>query len=87
MALDCCQWPEEILEISKRNPDRQKPLDTYTSGLLSKKITLVIPHQKHRKNAGFSLIEVLVSVVLSGILLSSAFAAFQGILKSQVRLS
>lgn len=42
----------------------------------------------HRpKHAGFTLIEVLVSVVLSGILLSSAFAAFQGILRSQVRLS
>jgi len=39
------------------------------------------------KNAGFTLIEVLVSVVLSGIILTSAFAGFQGILKSQVRLS
>lgn len=42
---------------------------------------------KRSKHAGFTLIEVLVSVVLSGVLLSSAFAAFQGILKSQVRLS
>ncbi len=43
---------------------------------------------KHqRKNGGFTLIEVLVSVVLSSMILTSAFAAFQGILKSQVRLS
>lgn len=48
----------------------------------------MIAPQKHRqKNAGFTLIEVLVSVVLSGMLLSAAFASFHGILRSQVRLS
>jgi prepilin-type N-terminal cleavage/methylation domain-containing protein len=87
MALDSCQWSEMILEISPFNSDRKKSLYTLASGLLSKKIAFVIPLRIHRKNAGFSLIEVLVSVILSGMLLSSAFAAFQGIMKSQVRLS
>jgi prepilin-type N-terminal cleavage/methylation domain-containing protein len=87
MALDRGQWSEEVLEISSLYPDRQKSLDTHTGGLLSKKIIPLITRLKHHKNAGFTLIEVLVSVVLSGILLSSAFAAFQGILKSQIRLS
>lgn len=87
MALDRGQWPEEVLEISSLYPDRQKSLDTHTGDLLSKKIIPLITRLKHNKNAGFTLIEVLVSVVLSGILLSSAFAAFQGILKSQIRLS
>lgn len=87
MALGRGQWPEEVLEISSLYPDRQKSLDTHTGDLLSKKIIPLITRLKHNKNAGFTLIEVLVSVVLSGILLSSAFAAFQGILKSQIRLS
>lgn len=43
--------------------------------------------QKHNKNAWFTLIEVLVSVVLSGMILWTAYGAFQGIMKSQVRLS
>lgn len=40
-----------------------------------------------RKNSGFTLVEVLVSVMLSGIILTAAYSAFQGIMKSQVRLS
>lgn len=40
-----------------------------------------------RKNKGFTLIEVLVSVVLTGIILTSAYSGFQGIMKSQIRLS
>jgi prepilin-type N-terminal cleavage/methylation domain-containing protein len=36
---------------------------------------------------GFTLIEVLVSVLLSGMILGTAYGAFQGIMKSQVRLS
>lgn len=43
--------------------------------------------QKHTKNGWFTLIEVLVSVVLSGMILWTAYGAFQGIMKSQVRLS
>ncbi len=39
------------------------------------------------KNSGFTLVEVLVSVMLSGIILTAAYSAFQGIMKSQVRLS
>lgn len=40
-----------------------------------------------RKNSGFTLVEVLVSVMLAGIILTAAYSAFQGIMKSQVRLS
>ncbi len=43
--------------------------------------------EKHNRNAWFTLIEVLVSVVLSGMILWTAYGAFQGIMKSQVRLS
>ena len=39
------------------------------------------------RNAGFTLIEIMVSVVLSAMILTSAYAAFQGIMKSQIRLS
>lgn len=48
---------------------------------------MIAPRSHKQRNAGFTLIEVLVSVVLSGMLLASAFASFQGILRSQVRLS
>ena len=41
----------------------------------------------HKKNEWFTLIEVLVSVVLSWMILGTAYGAFQGIMKSQVRLS
>lgn len=43
--------------------------------------------KKQNRDAWFTLIEVLVSVVLSGMILGTAYGAFQGIMKSQVRLS
>jgi prepilin-type N-terminal cleavage/methylation domain-containing protein len=46
-----------------------------------------VQKKSRHKYAGFTLIEVLVSVVLSGMILTSAYGAFQGIMKSQVRLS
>ncbi|MBP6921482.1 type II secretion system protein [Candidatus Gracilibacteria bacterium] len=87
MELGSYGWTEKVLEIPQVYSDRQKHLHTDTGSFLSEKITPVITLPKNKKNAGFTLIEVLVSVVLSGILLTSAFASFQGILKSQVRLS
>ena len=38
------------------------------------------------RTSGFTLIEVLVGVMLSGMILTAAYAAFQGIIQSQIRL-
>lgn len=39
------------------------------------------------RTSGFTLVEVLVSVALSGMVLTTAYAAFQGIMRSQAKLS
>lgn len=43
--------------------------------------------QKWSRTSGFTLVEVLVSVMLTGIILTAAYSAFQGIMKSQIRLN
>lgn len=45
-----------------------------------------MPHHSHNQQ-WFTLVEVLVSVVLSAIILTSAYSAFQGVMKSQIRLA
>lgn len=89
LALDSYRWTQEILAIPQIDTNRQKYLHHDTSCFLSKKInTLLKTHSQHsRENKGFTLIEVLVSVVLTGVILTSAFSGFQGIMKSQIRLS
>ena len=41
---------------------------------------------KNTRTSGFTLVEVLVSVMLTGMILTSAYSAFQGIMKSQIQL-
>ena len=36
--------------------------------------------------SGFTLVEVLVSVMLSGLILTAGYSSFQGIMKSQIQL-
>jgi prepilin-type N-terminal cleavage/methylation domain-containing protein len=43
--------------------------------------------RKYGRTSGFTLVEVLVSVALSGMILTTAYAAFQGIMRSQAKLT
>ncbi len=75
------RWTKKILAITQRNKNRENTLNYYTGHILSKKIM----HFRAR-TSGFTLIEVLVGVMLSGLILTAAYSSFQGIMKSQIRL-
>lgn len=39
-----------------------------------------------RQNTGFTLVEVLVAVALTGVILMTGYSAFQNIMEAQARL-
>jgi prepilin-type N-terminal cleavage/methylation domain-containing protein len=81
MALVNGKRTKKILAIPTSYTNRTAHLNNYSGDFLSKKIMV-----KKTRISGFTLIEVLVSVMLTGIILTSAYSAFQGIMKSQIRL-
>lgn len=82
MALEYSKWTKKILAFSTKHTNRESTFHLYSDHILSKKVMKL-----HSRTSGFTLVEVLVSVMLSGIILTAAYSAFQGIMKSQVRLS
>lgn len=82
MALGRSQMTKKILAFSDSDSNRADIFYSDSGYFLSKKVM-----KKKSRLSGFTLIEVLVSVMLTGIILIAAYGAFQGIMKSQIRLS
>ncbi len=81
LALVNHGWPKKILALPEYDKNRTACIDSHSSCILSSKIM----HLRYR-TSGFTLIEVLVGVMLSGLILTAAYSSFQGIMKSEIRL-